>query len=69
METRLPLVQCPVQVLAPATDPHAFPVAGKVTAAIAGATMGDCRCHGAVSRSNARGFRRDGACLPCARLS
>jgi pimeloyl-ACP methyl ester carboxylesterase len=39
MEARLPLVQCPVQVLAPAADPHAFPVAGKVTRAISGATM------------------------------
>jgi pimeloyl-ACP methyl ester carboxylesterase len=39
METRLPLVRCPVRVLAPAADPHAFPVAGKVTDAIAGATM------------------------------
>jgi hypothetical protein len=26
-------------VLAPAADPHAFPVAGKVTGAIPGATM------------------------------
>jgi len=39
METRLPLVRCPVRVLAPAADPHAFPVAGKVTDAIAGASM------------------------------
>jgi hypothetical protein len=39
MEERLPLVQCPVQVLAPTADPHAFPVAGKVTGAISGASM------------------------------
>lgn len=39
MEARLPLVQCQVQVLAPAADPHAFPVAGKVTGAIPGATV------------------------------
>ena len=39
METRLPLVRCPVRVLAPTADPHAFPVAGKVTDAIAGASM------------------------------
>src|SRR5260221_1228196 len=39
MDARLPLVQCPVRVLAPAADPHAFPVAGKVTRAISGATM------------------------------
>jgi pimeloyl-ACP methyl ester carboxylesterase len=39
MEARLPLMRCPVQVLAPAADPHAFPVAGKVTDAIFGATM------------------------------
>jgi hypothetical protein len=39
MEARLPLVQCPVQVLAPTADPHAFPVAGKVTGAISGVSM------------------------------
>ena len=39
MEARPPLVQCPVQVLAPTADPHAFPVAGKVTGAISGATL------------------------------
>jgi pimeloyl-ACP methyl ester carboxylesterase len=39
METRLPLVRCPVRVLAPVADPHAFPVAGKVTCAITGASM------------------------------
>jgi pimeloyl-ACP methyl ester carboxylesterase len=39
METRLPLVRCPVQVLAPAADPHAFPVAGKVAGAISGASI------------------------------
>jgi hypothetical protein len=38
METRLPLVRCPVHVMAAAADPHAFPVAGKVVGAIAGAT-------------------------------
>jgi pimeloyl-ACP methyl ester carboxylesterase len=39
MNARLPLVRCPVQVLAPAADPHAFPVAGKVAGALSGATM------------------------------
>lgn len=39
MEARLPLEQCSVQILAPAADPHAFPVAGRVTGAISGASM------------------------------
>ncbi|HWX63624.1 alpha/beta hydrolase [Bradyrhizobium sp.] len=39
METRLPLVTCPTLVIAPTADPHAHPVAGKVTAAIAGAEL------------------------------
>jgi pimeloyl-ACP methyl ester carboxylesterase len=39
METRLPLVTCPTLVIAPTADPHAYPVAGKVAAAIAGAKL------------------------------
>jgi pimeloyl-ACP methyl ester carboxylesterase len=39
METRLPLVTCPTLVIAPTADPHAYPVAGKVAAAIAGAEL------------------------------
>jgi len=39
MDTRLPLVRCPVRVVAAAADPHAFPVAGKVVGAIAGASL------------------------------
>jgi pimeloyl-ACP methyl ester carboxylesterase len=39
METRLPLIRCPAQVIAPASDPHAFPVANKVAGSIAGASM------------------------------
>jgi pimeloyl-ACP methyl ester carboxylesterase len=39
METRLPLVACPTLVITPTADPHAHPVAGKVTAAIAGAEL------------------------------
>lgn len=37
METRLPLVRCPVLVLAPTADPHAYPQARPLAAAIAGA--------------------------------
>lgn len=36
METRLPLVRCPVLVLAPTADPHAFPQARPLADAIAG---------------------------------
>ncbi len=39
MDRRLPLVRCPVRVVAAAADPHAFPVAGKVVGAIAGASL------------------------------
>jgi pimeloyl-ACP methyl ester carboxylesterase len=39
METRLPLVRCPTLVISPTADPHAHPVAGKVVAAIAGASL------------------------------
>ena len=39
MEIRLPLIVCPTLVIAPAADPHAHPVAGKVAAAIAGAEL------------------------------
>jgi pimeloyl-ACP methyl ester carboxylesterase len=39
METRLPKVRCPVEILAPTADPHAFPVAGKVAGAISGASI------------------------------
>ncbi|HWP11676.1 MAG TPA: alpha/beta hydrolase, partial [Ramlibacter sp.] len=36
METRLPLVRCPVLVMAPTQDPHAFPQARPLADAIAG---------------------------------
>ncbi len=36
METRLPLVRCPVLVLAPTADPHAYPQARPLADAIAG---------------------------------
>jgi pimeloyl-ACP methyl ester carboxylesterase len=36
METRLPLIRCPVLVLAPTADPHAFPQAKPVADAIKG---------------------------------
>jgi pimeloyl-ACP methyl ester carboxylesterase len=39
METRLPLVRCPTLVVAPTADPHAYPHAPKVAAAIAGSTL------------------------------
>ena len=39
METRLPLVRCPALVVAPTADPHAYPHAPKVAAAIAGSTL------------------------------
>jgi pimeloyl-ACP methyl ester carboxylesterase len=39
MEPRLPLVRCPTLVISPAADPHAHPVAGNVTGAIAGAEL------------------------------
>lgn len=39
MEPRLALVHCPALVVAPTADPHAYPVAAKVAAAIAGATL------------------------------
>jgi pimeloyl-ACP methyl ester carboxylesterase len=39
VETRLPLVRCPTLVISPNADPHAHPVAGKVVAAIAGASL------------------------------
>ena len=39
MKTRLPLVTCPTLVIAPTADPHAYPVAGKVTAGIARAEL------------------------------
>jgi pimeloyl-ACP methyl ester carboxylesterase len=35
MENRLPLIRCPTLVIAPAADPHAYPHAEKVAAAIA----------------------------------
>jgi pimeloyl-ACP methyl ester carboxylesterase len=38
MEVRLPLVRCPTVVIAPTADPHVYPLAGKVAAAIP-----DCR--------------------------
>lgn len=39
METRLPLIRCPTLVIAPMADPHAWPHAPKVAAAIAGSTL------------------------------
>lgn len=36
METRLPLIRCPVLVLAPTADPHAFPAARPLAERIAG---------------------------------
>lgn len=36
METRLPLIRCPVLVIAPNADPHAYPVARSVAKRIAG---------------------------------
>ena len=39
MEKRLPLIRCPALVIAPTADPHAYPHAPKVAAAIAGSTL------------------------------
>jgi pimeloyl-ACP methyl ester carboxylesterase len=39
MEKRLPLVRCPTLVIAPTADPHAYPHAPKVAAAIAGSVV------------------------------
>jgi pimeloyl-ACP methyl ester carboxylesterase len=39
MEKRLPLIRCPTLVIAPTADPHAYPQAAKVAAAVAGSTM------------------------------
>jgi pimeloyl-ACP methyl ester carboxylesterase len=39
MEKRLPLIRCPTLVIAPTADPHAYPHAPKVAAAIAGSTL------------------------------
>ena len=39
MERRLPLVRCPTLVIAPTADPHAYPHAPKVAAAIAGSRL------------------------------
>ena len=39
MEKRLPLIKCPTLVIAPTADPHAYPHAGKVAAAIAGSMV------------------------------
>ena len=36
METRLPLIRCPVLVIAPAADPHAYPSGRPLAARIAG---------------------------------
>jgi pimeloyl-ACP methyl ester carboxylesterase len=36
METRLPLIRCPVLVIAPTADPHAYPQARPLAAKIAG---------------------------------
>jgi pimeloyl-ACP methyl ester carboxylesterase len=39
MEKRLPLIACPTLVVAPTADPHAYPHAPKVAAAIAGSAL------------------------------
>jgi len=39
MEKRLPLIRCPTLVIAPTADPHAYPHAGRVAAAIAGSMV------------------------------
>jgi pimeloyl-ACP methyl ester carboxylesterase len=39
METRLPLVNCPVRIMVPTADPHASPAGTKVASAIAGASV------------------------------
>ena len=39
MDRRLPLVRCPTLVIAPTADPHAYPHAPKVVAAIKGAKL------------------------------
>ena len=41
MEARLPLVRCPVLVIAPTATPHAFPHARRVADAIAGARVAE----------------------------
>lgn len=41
MEARLPLVRCPVLVIAPMADPHAWPHAHRVADAIAGARVAE----------------------------
>ena len=39
METRLPLIRCPVLVLAPSADPHAYPAAAPLADRIAGSRL------------------------------
>jgi len=39
MEKRLPLIRCPTLVIAPTADPHAYPHAPKVAAAIVGSVL------------------------------
>ncbi|RDV03254.1 alpha/beta fold hydrolase [Undibacter mobilis] len=39
MEERIGLVRCPTLVIAPCRDPHAYPAAGRVAAAIAGSVL------------------------------
>jgi pimeloyl-ACP methyl ester carboxylesterase len=39
MDKRVPLVRCPTLVIAPTADPHAYPNAPKVAAAIAGSKL------------------------------
>jgi pimeloyl-ACP methyl ester carboxylesterase len=39
METRLPLIRCPVLVIAPTADPHAYPSARPLAACIAGSRV------------------------------
>ncbi len=39
METRLPLIRCPVLIVAPTDDPHAYPAARPLAACIAGSRV------------------------------
>ena len=39
MDRRLPLIDCPTLVIAPTADPHAYPHARKVAAAVKGANL------------------------------
>jgi len=39
METRLPLLRCPVLIIAPTADPHTYPVTGALASSIAGSRI------------------------------